>query len=86
MPIAKLATCIIAKITTSLTGCGLGCQYGVERCGHAVWERRPRTRPRPFLPLGETARDASGTRPGPVRFFKFYLVGRIRDASAAVSP
>eukprot|EP00661_Eupelagonemidae_sp_cell13_P008127 gene8127-biopygen22595 len=26
------------------------------------------------------------TRPGRVRFFKFYRVGRVRDASAAVSP
>eukprot|EP00661_Eupelagonemidae_sp_cell13_P003185 gene3186-biopygen3662 len=30
---------------------------------------------------GETARDASGTRPERVRFFKFYRVGRVRDAS-----
>eukprot|EP00661_Eupelagonemidae_sp_cell13_P024421 gene24421-biopygen2910 len=30
---------------------------------------------------GETARDASGTRPERVRFFKFYCVGRVRDAS-----
>eukprot|EP00661_Eupelagonemidae_sp_cell13_P019496 gene19496-biopygen4020 len=35
---------------------------------------------------GETARGASGTRPGRARFFKFYRVGRVRDASAAVSP
>eukprot|EP00661_Eupelagonemidae_sp_cell13_P024719 gene24719-biopygen14968 len=35
---------------------------------------------------GETARDASGTRPGRVRFFKFYRAGSVRDASAAVSP
>eukprot|EP00661_Eupelagonemidae_sp_cell13_P008757 gene8757-biopygen115 len=26
------------------------------------------------------------TRPGRVRFFKFYRAGRVRDASAAVSP
>eukprot|EP00661_Eupelagonemidae_sp_cell13_P019927 gene19927-biopygen16084 len=29
----------------------------------------------------ETAEDASGTRPGRVRFFKCYRVGRVRDAS-----
>eukprot|EP00661_Eupelagonemidae_sp_cell13_P000451 gene451-biopygen10635 len=39
-----------------------------------------------FRELGGTAEDASGTRPGRVRFFKFYRVGRVRDASAAVSP
>eukprot|EP00661_Eupelagonemidae_sp_cell13_P009392 gene9392-biopygen10727 len=32
----------------------------------------------------ETAEDASGPRPGRVRFFKFYRVGRVRDASAAL--
>eukprot|EP00661_Eupelagonemidae_sp_cell13_P012808 gene12808-biopygen4971 len=40
--------------------------------GHDIW--------------GETARDASGTRQGRVRFFKFHRVGRVRDASAAVLP
>eukprot|EP00661_Eupelagonemidae_sp_cell13_P003929 gene3930-biopygen23326 len=30
---------------------------------------------------GGTARGVSGTRPGRVRFFKFYRVGRVRDAS-----
>eukprot|EP00661_Eupelagonemidae_sp_cell13_P020409 gene20409-biopygen19110 len=35
---------------------------------------------------GETARHAFGTRPGPVRFFICYCAGRVRDASASVSP
>eukprot|EP00661_Eupelagonemidae_sp_cell13_P022425 gene22425-biopygen5748 len=34
----------------------------------------------------EDASDASGTRPGRVRFFKIHRVGRVRDVSAAVSP
>eukprot|EP00661_Eupelagonemidae_sp_cell13_P022895 gene22895-biopygen17769 len=44
-----------------------------------------RTRPQPGEPpgpaQGETAEDAPGTRPGRIRFFKLYRVGRVRDAS-----
>eukprot|EP00661_Eupelagonemidae_sp_cell13_P007547 gene7547-biopygen10587 len=36
--------------------------------------------------LGETAEDASRTRPERVCFFTIYRVGRVRDTSAAVSP
>eukprot|EP00661_Eupelagonemidae_sp_cell13_P008147 gene8147-biopygen4612 len=36
---------------------------------------------RPFLQV-----LSCGTRPGRVRFFKFYRVGRVRDASSAIPP
>eukprot|EP00661_Eupelagonemidae_sp_cell13_P007958 gene7958-biopygen9121 len=57
----------------------------LARCtGSGGWgERRP---PSISSALGETAEDVSGTRPARVRFFKLYRVGRVRDASAAVSP